>query len=89
MAPLLGMHSSPELITSARIFLDLFQDLAGAFLLAVGDMFIDSEVSVVTFSISRVCQLGLSKVLIGVELRARGCMGECACVYVNVCNCTL
>ena len=56
-----GFESS----TGVRIFLNLFQDLTGAILSVVGDVSIDSEAPVVTSSISRICRLSLSKVLIG------------------------
>lgn len=45
--------SSPRPGMGARIFLDLFQDLSGAILSVVGDVSVDSEVSVVTLSISK------------------------------------
>ena len=76
--------SSPRLGTSARIFLDLFQDLTSAILLVVGDMFVDSEAPVLTSSISRICQLSLSEVLIRVGLYACIDRGECTSVCERV-----
>ena len=55
------------------IFLNLFQALIGDILSAVGDVLVDSEVPVLTLSISRICWLSLWKMLIKVEL--------CACIY--------
>ena len=55
-----GFESS----TGVRIFLNLFQDLTGAILSVVGDVSVDNEAPVVTSSISRICRLSLSKVLI-------------------------
>ena len=72
--------SSPRLGTGARIFLDLFQDLTGTILSVIGDVPVDSEAPVVTSSISRICRLSLSEVLIVIELRACIHRGECACV---------
>jgi len=48
--------------------------------LYVGDVPIDSKAPVVTSSISRICWLGLSEVLIGVGLHACIHRSECACV---------
>jgi len=48
---------------------------------------VDSGTSVVTSSISRICWLGLSEVLIVVGLRAYIHRDECACVFVSVCVC--
>ena len=45
--------------------------------------------SVVTSSISRICRLSLSEVLIGVGLRACIHRDECACVFVSVCVCSV
>ena len=63
-------HSSlsPKLSRGMCIFLDLFQNLTS---IVVGDVPIDSEVSVVTSSISRICRLSLLKMLIarGVPLK--------------------
>ena len=72
--------SSPRLSTSARIFLNLFQDLTCAILSVVGDVLVDSETPVVTSSISRISRFSLSEVLIRVGLRACIHRGECACV---------
>ena len=47
----------------------------------VGNVHVDSEALVVTSSISRICQLSLSEVLIGVELHACTHRDECTCVY--------
>ena len=54
----------------------------------VGDVPINSGAPVVTSSISRICRLSLSEVLIGVGLRACIHRDECACVFVSVCVCT-
>ena len=58
---------SPKLSRGMCIFLNLFQNLTS---IVVGDVPIDSEVSVVT-SISRICRLSLLKMLIarGVPLK--------------------
>ena len=48
---------SPTLGTDARIFLDLFQDLASVILLAVGGIPINSEKPMPTSSILRTCRL--------------------------------
>lgn len=45
---------SPRLGSGACIFLDLFQDLTGAILSAVGDVPVDSEAQVVISSILRI-----------------------------------
>ena len=50
----------------------------------VGDVPVDSGVPVVTSSISRICRLSLSEVLIGVGLRACIHRDECARVFVSV-----
>ena len=42
---------SPRLGTSAHIFLNLFQNLSDAIVLVEGDMLVNSEASMVTFSI--------------------------------------
>ena len=55
----------------------------------VGDVPVDSGTPVVTSSISRICRLSLSEVLIGVGLRACIHRDECACVFVSVCVCTV
>ena len=55
----------------------------------VGDVLVDSEAPVVTSSISRICRLSLSEVLIEVGLRACIYKDECAYVFVNVCVCTV
>ena len=55
----------------------------------VGDVPVDSEVSVVTLSISRICRLSLSEVVIGVGLRVCIHRDEGACVFVSVCICTV
>ena len=61
-----------------------------AFVLSVvGDVPVDSGAPVVTSSISRICRLSLSEVLIGVGLRACIHRVECACVFVSVCVCTM
>ena len=72
--------SSPRLSTSARIFLNLFQDLTCAILPVVGDVLVNSETPVVTSSISSISRLSLSEMLIRVGLRACIHRGECACV---------
>jgi hypothetical protein len=60
-------------------FFDSFQDLTDAILPVVGDVPVDSEATMVTSSILRICQLSLSEVLtevgrvsifIGVSVRA-------------------
>ena len=56
-------------------------------LLVVGDVPVDSEALVVTSSISRICRLSLSEVLIGVGLRTCIHRDECACMFVSVCVC--
>ena len=58
-------------------------------LLVVDDVSIDSGAPVVTSSISRICRLSLSEVLIEVRLRACIHRDECACVFVSVCVCTV
>jgi hypothetical protein len=47
------LGSSLRLDMGARFFLDLFQDLMTLFLSVIGDVSVDSEVPVVTSSISR------------------------------------
>ena len=47
----------------------LFQNLTGAIFLVVGDVIVDSKVSVVISSISRISRLSLSDMLIEVVLR--------------------
>ena len=49
--------SSSRLGMCACIFLNLVPDLTGAILLFVGDVSADSDVPVVTSSISRICRL--------------------------------
>ena len=49
----------------------------------------DSEAHMMTSSISRIYQLSLSEVLIGVGLCACIHRVECACVFVSVCVCTV
>ena len=71
---------NPQFGTSAHIFLNLFQDLTGDILSVVGNVLVDSKTSVMTSSISKICRLGLSEVLIWAGLRACIHMGECACV---------
>jgi hypothetical protein len=80
---------SPQLGINVHIFLNLFQDLVIFVLLVVGDVSIDSEAPVVTSSISRICQLSLLEMLIGVELHACVRRGKCAYVYVSICICTV
>ena len=46
----------------------------------VGDVPVDSGAPVMTSSISKICRLSLSEVLIGVGLRVCIHRGECACV---------
>jgi hypothetical protein len=53
--------------------------------LVVSDVPADSGAHVVTSSISRICRLSLSEVLIGVGLRACIHRDECACVFVSAC----
>ena len=61
-----------------------------AFVLSVvGDVPVDSGAPVVTSSISRICRLSLSEVLIRVGLRTCIHRDECACVFVSVCVCTV
>ena len=55
----------------------------------VGDIPVDSEVTVVTSSISKICRLSLSEVLIEVGLRVCIYRDECACVFVSACVCTV
>jgi hypothetical protein len=64
----LGLRS--RLGMDARVFLDLLQDLTGPILLVIDDVPVDSDTSMVTSSISRICRLSLSEVLIGVRLHA-------------------
>ena len=52
----------------------------------VGDVPVDSGAPVVTSSISRICRLSFSEVLIGVELRACIHRDECVFVFVSVCT---
>ena len=52
----------------------------------VGDVHVDSRAPVATSSISRICRLSLSEVLIGVGLRACIHRDECARVFVSVCT---
>ena len=47
----------------------LFQNLTGTTFLVVGDVIVDSKVSVVISSISRISRLSLSEILIEVGLR--------------------
>ena len=76
--------SSPRLDNGARIFLNLSQNLTGAILLVVGDVSVDSEALVVISSISRICRLSLSEVIIGVGLRA--CIHRVSVrAFVSVC----
>ena len=51
----------------------------------VGEVPVDSGAPMVTSSISRICRLSLSEVLIGVGLRACIHRDECACVFVSIC----
>ena len=55
----------------------------------VGDVLVDSGAPVVTSSISKICRLSLSEVLVGIGLRACTYKDECACVFVNVCVCAV
>ena len=55
----------------------------------VCDVSVDSGASVMTSSISKICRLSLSEMLIGVGLRACIHSDECACVFVSVCVCTV
>jgi hypothetical protein len=48
-----------------------------------------TAINLVTSSILRVCQLNLSKVLVGVKLRACIHQDECTCVYMSFYICTL
>ena len=57
--------------------------------LVVGDVSVDSGAPVVTSSISKICRLSLSEVLIGVELRVCIHRDECACVFVSICVCNV
>jgi hypothetical protein len=50
----------------------------------VGDVSVDSGAPVVTLSISKICRLSLSEVLIGVELRVCIHRDECVCVYEHL-----
>jgi hypothetical protein len=51
-----------------------------------GDVPIDSEAPVMISSISRICRLSLSEVLIEAGLLVRIHMGECACVLIHYCR---
>ena len=66
-----------------------FQDLTAFVLSVVGDVPVDSGAPVMTSSISKICWLSLSEVLIGVELRVCIHRDECACVFVSICVCTV
>jgi hypothetical protein len=61
----------------------------GVVLSVVGDIPFDSEVLVMTSSISRIYQLNLLEVFIEVGLRAYFPRGECAYVFVSVCVYTM
>ena len=66
----------------ASTFLNLFQNLNSVVHSVVSDMSVDNEMPVMNSSISRVCRLSLSKMLIGLGLRARiykVSMYECIC----------
>lgn len=60
-------------------------------LLNVKLMSVDNKTYVVTLSISRICWLSLSEMLIviGVGLREYIHRGECTYVYVSICICTV
>jgi hypothetical protein len=75
---------SLRLGAGAHIFFDLFRDLTNFILSLVGDVPVDSEVQMVTLSVSMICGLSPSEVLIEVGLRACVHRSEYACVYVNV-----
>jgi len=53
----------------ASTFLNLFQNLNSVVHSVVSDMSVDNEMPVMNSSISRVCRLSLSKMLIGLGLR--------------------
>ena len=55
----------------------------------VGEVSVDSGAPMVTSSISKICRLSLSEVLIGVGLRVCIHRDECACVFLSVCVCTV
>ncbi|CAO2046149.1 unnamed protein product [Urochloa humidicola] len=67
----------------------LRSELACSPIVALDDVPVDSEAPVVTSSISRICRLSLSNVLIEVGLRACVRRGECAHVFVSVYVCTV
>lgn len=77
--------SSTRFGTDARILLNLFQELTGAILSVVSDVPVDSETPLVISSISRICWLSLSNVLIEIGLHAYFRRNKCVCVSVNVC----
>lgn len=81
-------HVSSRLGCS-HFFLELFQNLTGTIVSVAGDVPINSEALVVILSISRICRLRISEVLIEVGLRMCIYRGERACVYVSVCVCTV
>ena len=78
-----------QILDSALVRPYSFQDLIGAIFLVIGDVPVDSEVPLVTSSISRICWLSLSKMLIEIGLRACIHRSECASAFVSVCVCTL
>jgi hypothetical protein len=61
----------------------------GVVLSVVHDVPVNSKAPMVTLSISRICRLSLSEVLIGVGLCACIHGDECAYVFVSVCVCTV
>ena len=71
----------------ASTFLNLFQNLTSVVHSVVGDMSIYNEMPVMISSISRVCQLSLSKMLIGLGLRAwiyKVSVHACICEHLRL-----
>ena len=67
-----------------------FLGFNGVFVLSVvGDVPVDSGMHVVILSISSICRLSLSEMLIGVELRVCIHRDDSACVFVSICVCTV
>ena len=83
------LDSSLRLRTGAHILLDLLQDICGAILSVVGNVLLDSEAPVVALSISMICRLGLSEVLVEIGFRACIRRDKYVCVYMSICISTV
>jgi hypothetical protein len=66
-----------------------FLKFNGVVLSVIDDVPVDSEATMICSSISMICRLRFSEVLIWIGLRACISRGEYVCIFVNVCVCNV